>query len=145
MYERILLPVDGSDASLAAIEHAASLARRLGAAVRALHVVPAAVLPAVDLPGYAEPLRDDLRREGEAVLAAAVERLAGVAAAPLLREEGPAGVGGTILEVAAAEGADLVVMGTSGRAGLERVLLGSVAAAVVDRSRCPVLLVKAGK
>lgn len=68
MYERILLPVDGGDASRAAVEYAAGLARRLGAAVRALHVVPAAVLPAVDLPGYAEPLRDDLRREGEAVL-----------------------------------------------------------------------------
>lgn len=143
--DRILLPVDGSDVSQAAVDYAGNLARKTGAEVRLLYVLP-------DLPAspdsssteYADldRLSRDLRREGEIVLASARERL-GVATAPtLLYEANGERIGDVIARVAHDEGVGMVVMGTHGRGGWDRLLLGSVAERVAHKAEVPVLLVR---
>lgn len=141
---RILVPVDFSPCSRAALEQAAFLASRLGATLEVLHVwEPSgfvgpdtlAVVPVTaGQPGW-EEARASVRREVERILPDG----AGAAAVGIRVEAGaPAD---TIL-AAAASGADLVVMGTHGRRGLARLLLGSVAEAVLRRAPCPVLTVR---
>ncbi|MWV66088.1 universal stress protein [Halorubrum sp. JWXQ-INN 858] len=139
MYDRILCPTDGSDGAAAALDHAIELASRYDASLHLLYVVDE-YLPALDA-GDPE-LAGQLRAAGERIVTAARERAidAGV------REVRGEVVGGTphrrILSAADAEDVDLVVMGTHGRTGLDRYLLGSVAERVVRLADVPVLTVR---
>lgn len=143
VYDRILVPTDGSDTAAAAVERAVDLARRYGATVRGLYVVDVADLglTAPADPGRAGP---ELREAGERALEAVVDAAdrAGVAA----EAEIAAGVPhAEILDAVDAGGVDLVVMGTHGRTGLSRALLGSTAERMVRRSPVPVLVVPPGE
>lgn len=138
MYDRILLPTDGSDASDRAVEQAVGLARETGAALHVLFVVE-------DIP-YAPEMMDDqvegqLREIGEEAVETIRARAdeAGVEVVATLREGVPHA---TILEYADEADADVVVMGTHGRNGLDRYLLGSVTERVVRTSEVPVLTVR---
>ena len=138
MYDRILLPTDGSDAGNRAVDQAVGLAAETGAALDLLFVVE-------DIP-YAPEMVDDtveaqIREVGEATLADIQERAgaAGVEVTEAIRDGAPHEA---ILEYAAEEDVDAVVMGTHGRRGLERYLLGSVAERVVRLSPVPVLTVR---
>lgn len=138
MYDRILLPTDGSDASSRAIEQAIGLAAETGAELHALFVVE-------DIP-YAPEMMDDevegqLRAVGEEALEAIREQAdaAGVSVVATLEEGAPHDV---ILDYADAADADLIVMGTHGRSGLDRYLLGSVTERVVRTADVPVLTVR---
>lgn len=142
--KRILVPVDFSPCSKAALEHASFLAHRLGAELEVLHVwePPTYVTPemVVHMPGeksrtLAEFVRTQSGQAMEALLAS-IERDGLVVHGRL--ETGA--VVETILR--AARENDLVVMGTHGRTGLSHLLLGSVAEKVVRRSPCPVLTVR---
>lgn len=120
--QRILAPVDVDQPAVVAVQTAAALARQSGGAVDFLAVVE----PVLDL---AEP--DVALRELEALLARALGPLpAGWRAISVVAESPAAGILHT------AEAYDLVVMGTTGKSGLKRLLLGSVAEAVVNA--CPV-------
>lgn len=143
---RILVPVDFSEPSQRALDYAAELARPFGAAIEVLHVaeVPAFV-PSASLP---EARASDLSlvtlvRESadkmltEFVVAAAARGV--VVQASRLELGSPARV---ITEVAAAGDYDLIVLGTHGRTGLTRALMGSVAERVVRHAPCPVLSVR---
>ena len=144
-FSRIVVPTDFSSCGEAAWATALRAAHGFGAEVVLVHVV-------LDTPRFAEgaggaDLRATLadaqrwaeREVGERVSAA---RTAGVSARSVIRTGAPQQ---QILEVAAAEGADLIVIGTHGRGGLERALLGSVADHVIRLAPCPVLSVRAAE
>jgi nucleotide-binding universal stress UspA family protein len=138
MYDRILLPTDGSDASDRAVEQAVGLARETGAELHVLYVVE-------DIPQAPELMDDEvesqLREVGEDAIDAIRARAdeAGVEVVPALREGVPHE---TILAYADDADVDVVVMGTHGRSGLGRYLLGSVTERVVRTAEVPVLTVR---
>ena len=138
MYDRILLPTDGSDASDRAVEQAVGLARETSAELHVLFVVE-------DIP-YAPEMMDDtvgeeLQGIGEEAIAAIEARAdeAGVDVVSAIRKGAPHSA---ILEYADGEGVDAIVMGTHGRSGLDRYLLGSVTERVVRTADVPVLTVR---
>ena len=141
MYHTILVPFDGSDFGVQALDLAAEVGRRADASLLLLHV--AGAIPAAE-PGEApEALVEADRRRRErrkADLDAAAERLeaGGVSVTPRL-ETGR--ISDVLVETAEAE-ADLVVMATHGRGPLSRFWLGSVADALVRRCAVPLLLVR---
>ncbi len=141
MYKRILVPLDGSAASAAALKEALKFAKEQGARVCLTHVYER--IKHVVTEGVVD-LTPTLRRQGEQLLADAASRArkAGVKATSALVEAGSRRIPAIIVEQAAAEGADLIAMGTHGRRGVERLLLGSVAEGVARRATVSVLLIR---
>ncbi len=142
MYDRILVPIDGSRAASRGLSEAIKLANRRGGQLRLLHVVDE--LPAVLPPaGATDIVMAQLRGAGDSILkaGAAQARDAGVQVECKLIEAMGGEAGLYILEEAQSWGADLIVCGTHGRRGLRRVVMGSDAEYVVRRSPVPVLLV----
>ena len=139
MYETILVPTDGSAGARAALAEAIDLAGAFDATIHSLYVVDTTAT-GTDV-GYAD-VTDSLERIGEQATEEAVERAteAGVDAVGDVRSGTPHRA---ILEYADEHGIDLVVMGTHGRTGLERYLLGSVTEKVVRLADVPVLTVHA--
>jgi len=138
--DSILVPTDGSAYSEAAAAHAVDLALSTDAALHVVHVVDAAVLP-MDGSGA---VFDELQHAGERALDSVVERAehAGVSS---IRASVLSGTPyRAITDYADAEDMALVVMGTHGRTGFDRYLLGSVAERVVRLSDRPVLTVDGG-
>jgi len=138
VYDDILLPTDGSDAADAAVEHAIDLASRYDATLHVLYVADTTEYSTVT---FEDDVVDPLEREGEDVVDAVVERAdgRGVVAKGVVMQ---GGVFETIQSYVADEGVDVVVMGTHGRRGLGRALLGSVTERVVRTSDVPVLTVR---
>jgi nucleotide-binding universal stress UspA family protein len=141
MYHDILVPTDGSDASTQAVEHAVALAAEHDATVHVLYVVDASSYASLDV--GTEMIFEALRDEGESVTATA-ETAAAEADVPVESEVVEGDVHRAILDYAAAHDADLIVMGTHGRRGLDRYLLGSVTERIVRSSPVPVLTVRQG-
>jgi universal stress protein A len=143
-YQRILMATDLSPASEAAFEEAARMARASGARLYLLHafeapnVASVAYLPA---PGYFQSLAA-ARACAEGLLQRLVCRDAvkGLDVKPLAERGVPEL---EIVDIATRVKADLIVMGTHGRRGAARLLLGSVAARVIATAPCPVLTVRA--
>ena len=141
MYDRILVPTDGSPGVERAVEHAIGLAAAHGATLHAVYVCNTAGYGGLPLETSWEGVREMLAQEGES----AIERVDRLAAERSVPVEGEVVDGTPAAEiVAAAEeaGCDLIVMGTHGRGGLDRILLGSVAERVVRSSQVPVLTVR---
>jgi len=141
MYKHILIPTDGSACSQAALEVGLALAHRLGANVRLLNVLEYGEEAAdAELPTSRTLFHNLARHQGKLALeqATALAQKYKVAFQTLQPSGWPEQV---ILEQA--EDCDLVVMGTHGRGGPERWLMGSVAQAVVSKSHKPVLVVHA--
>lgn len=143
MYRTILVPTDGSVPARTALDRAIELARTYDATLRVVSVVDigdAAVLSPET--ASVDGLRQSLRGRAEQVVGDAVERAeeAGVRAESEIRVGIPHV---EILDAAEDADADLVVMGTHGRRGLKRALIGSVTERVVRRSDAPVLTVRA--
>jgi len=144
MYGRVLIPIDRSECSQAALEHGLMLAREQRAEVRIIHVIDTHTLYTFESVNV-EPIEVAWRQAGQEVLdrAEARARDAGVAAvsASLVETKGR-----RVASVIVAEGehwpADLILMGTHGRCGIEHALLGSVAEGVVRASPVPVLLIR---
>lgn len=138
---RILCPVDFSDASADAVEHATAIARWYGARLTVLHVYPSVgrppTLPVPDAGGAHPPSSDEVETLRDRV-ATAVSADAGVVVQAAVIPGQP--VGG-IIDQARALPADLVVMGTHGASGFQRLILGSVTEKVLRKAPCPVLTV----
>jgi nucleotide-binding universal stress UspA family protein len=144
---RILCAIDFSEHSRRALDHAAAIARWYEASITALYVFSLAPMAAVG-PGATvldpivltdadlEQLRDDVRAF------AGSEMATGVVLDAEVRQGFPAG---EIDAYAREISADLIVLGTHGRSGVERLVLGSVAERVMRRAPCPVLTVPAGQ
>ncbi|MFA1611191.1 universal stress protein [Halobellus rubicundus] len=131
---RILVPIDGRESALPALDHAVSLADETGASVHLLAVVDPYGLSSVTE-------RTEVEADLEDAVADAAARVqdAGVAVRTAVESGFPHE---EILEYVDREGIDLVAMGTHGRTGLDRYLLGSVAEKVVRLSPVPVLTVR---
>ncbi|MBI3455953.1 MAG: universal stress protein [Candidatus Rokubacteria bacterium] len=148
MYKRILVATDGSKTSQLALEEALRLAQGGQTRLRLVHVI--------DSPyGYAdawyaavaadlEAIQRAWRRAGQDILAqaATVAREAGVEVETALLETDGRRVSRAIVDEADRWGAEVIVIGSHGRQGLEHLLLGSVAEGVVRTARVPVLLVR---
>jgi len=147
MYKKILVAVDGSETSARALAAALNLARESDARLQPLFVVDVPLL-IYDVPGY-DPsyVRNALVEEGKRVLADATALMAasGVKGPARLVETELAGddIAHRILAAAQEFGADVVVMGTHGRHGVQRLMLGSVAERFLRIATCPVLLISA--
>jgi nucleotide-binding universal stress UspA family protein len=142
---RILCPLDFSRFSHHALEQAVALARETGAeilALRAEAVAPVTSVVSVGSPIPIEPARftADERRSIERELTAFTGDVdaAGLRVATRIVERDPVSA---IVDTAETWPADLIVMGTHGRSGFERLLLGSVAERVLRKAPCPVLTV----
>lgn len=145
--KRILCPVDFSEFSRRALDHALGVARCYGSTVTALHVVPPmpVVVPAPYFIGAETPPPMALPRLDRAEVAAQVQRLAAAEQVPgveveTLVAEAPE-AHREILVQAEQLGSDLIVLGTHGRSGFERLFLGSTAEKVLRKARCPVMTV----
>ena len=143
-YKRILVPVDGSPVSNLSLKSALKMARASHAKIRLLHVVEefgAFMTP--DTGASIGPVLDSLRAAGKRTLARIERRVRGAGFKPstALAEN----FGGRVADVIVSEARrwkpDLIVMGTHGRRGVKRMLLGSDAELVIRYSPVPVLLV----
>jgi len=141
MYGRVLLPIDGSEPSLRAAAHAIELAGTYDATVHALYVVDASPSPlTVSRSDVRETLREVEEQAAEAAFAT-VEPLAEEADVELVTAMLEGNPEREIVDYAAEQEVDIVVMGTHGRTGLGRRLMGSVTERVVRSAPAPVLTV----
>jgi nucleotide-binding universal stress UspA family protein len=142
----LLVPIDFSDCSRVALEHAEALAEKFGASLDLLHVweIPPYIPPEamVGVPGgTTQTLSNTARTHAEQQLRAfeaAVKQPTSRIRNSRLESGDPAR---TIVEIAEKEGYDLIVIGTHGRTGLGHLLMGSVAEKVLRRAHCPVFVV----
>lgn len=139
--DRVLCPTDFSEFSATALDYAASFAASYGSHLRVLHVVTPFPItaPYLDVPGTAG-LYETASTQAREALAAEATR----AARPGLSVDVEAREGLAVHEILASATdwpADLLVMGTHGRGGFERLVLGSVAEKVLRKAPCPVLAV----
>ena len=146
MYKKILVPVDGSEIGLLGLQEAVRLAKNQQAALRLLHVVHDFLVAGGKgaAPVYTSQLRKDLHEHGEEILkdAAGIARQQEVDAETRLVETPAGSVGEIIVEEAKSWPADLIVIGTHGRRGIRRLVMGSDAEYVVRTTPVPVLLVR---
>lgn len=144
MFKHILVPVDGSPTSMQAVSKAAGLAKAFGSAVTAIYVIDPYPFTGVGTDfayGQAQYLNAATAEANEAIKGAREQlEAAGLAVQTRIVESHTAWRG--ILETATAIGADLVVMGSHGRRGLEKLVLGSVAQRVLSHATLPVLVVR---
>ncbi len=144
MFQNILVAIDSSDASHAALRHATDLAKCAAGRVIVMNVVDLSKLLAVA--GYETPYPADavemLRDEGRTTLAEG-KALCASENVPVTTVVTEGDACEEILRVAQLQRADLIALGTHGRGGLPRLVLGSVAEGVLRRSKVPVLVVRA--
>jgi nucleotide-binding universal stress UspA family protein len=143
--EKILVPVDFSEHSASALEMAIDLAKALGASIRLLHcyqIQPLGISPyGIALPeNFDSEVRQAAERRVDEWRGKVM--LEGIEVDVSLSSRFPSL---EISETAAEVGADLIVMGTRGLAGIKHVLLGSVAERTLRLAPCPVLTVKASR
>jgi universal stress protein A len=135
--KKILFPTDFSSCGDAALAYATALARDMGSTILIVHVEepPMAYGGGEMYYGVAEPDYDELKRMLERVTPSDP-------AVPCERRLVTGEPARAIVDLATEENVDLIVMGTHGRTGLRRLLMGSIAEAVVRWAPCPVLTVK---
>ncbi len=136
-FQKILFPTDFSHCSDAALPLATSLARDSGARLLIVHVEepPMAYGGGEMYYGMPDPVAEDLR--------AMLQKI--TPSDPKVPYEHHLVIGDpavAVSELARSEGVDLIVMGTHGRTGLRRLLMGSVAEAIVRRAPCPIFIMK---
>lgn len=138
---RILAPTDLSDLSCVGVRYAMEMARDLSAEVIVLNVVP---VGEDWVPPKSAVVRDLLANETEALDKFLADKLADELNLVEIRKRVEFGSAiSNIIEMAEREKADMIVMATHGRTGLNHILLGSVAEKVIARAACPVLVIPA--
>ncbi len=140
-FKHILCPIDFSESSTRSLAHAAALARWYEAQLTVLHVVPTfdPVQVRAELGVPVQTVNPVTREEVLEVMRQFLERAGVLPQAQLIAEAGDAST--TIVDQALTTRADLIVIGTHGRRGFKRLLLGSVAETVLHEAPCPVLTV----
>ena len=142
MYETVLFPTDGSETATEAAVHAIDLADRHDATLHVLYVVDHERVSRMAPKLGTDHIKETLQQEGERATGEIADRAAAdaIETTTSLREGAPADV---ITSYADTVDADAIVMGTNGRSGMDRLLLGSVAERVIQTSDLPVTTVKA--
>lgn len=147
MYQRILVPIDGSPTSNRGLDEAVRLARLTGATLRLVHVLDELVFATGFETGatYTYDILPMLKKTGESILTNGAARVAaaGVPVDTLLMECFAQRTSEVVIAQAQTWNADLIVLGTHGRRGLGRLLMGSDAEQIVRGATVPVLLVRA--
>lgn len=139
MYKRILVPTDGSEFAKKAQLHALFLAKVSGAEIIALSVSENLFVNGISITEEVEQLNQILNDRCKEDLKEFEDmNKDGVKISSLIKEGAPANA---ILEVAIEEDIDLIVIGSSGKSGFDRFILGSVSDKVVNAAKCPVLVV----
>lgn len=150
MYKKILLPTDGSENSKRAAKHAIKLADAGKANIIILYVIEefttqTGVLPISSVPVACENLCEELENQGKAIIGGIEKEIqevcpgdCDISLTPIIRDGKPYL---EILKVMEDEDVDLVIMGASGRHGLDRVILGSVTERVIRESTRPVMII----
>jgi nucleotide-binding universal stress UspA family protein len=147
MYRRILVPVDGSDAAGLGLAEAARLARSLGATLRVVHVVDDELaFAAPEFAMHSIERLGRMRAHGREIVeqALAAARASGATAEGACLDVIGEPAGAAIAAEARRSAADLIVLGTHGRRGIRRLVLGSDAEHVVRTATVPVLVVRVG-
>ncbi len=138
-FKKILVPTDGSEANEIVVEKGLGLARLLGARVTALFVVDTSTFKGVPPDELITTLRGYMEVKGDEVLGEIVDK----------GEEMGVGVDKSLTHghpdeiiIKDSEDHDLIVIGTHGRSGISRLLMGSTAERVVRYSKCPVMVIR---
>lgn len=146
IYHQILVPIDGSPTSEKALDEAIRLARMMGARLRLLHVVDELdyVTGFESAMNYVNEIIPLMRTAGEKLLAQGKQKAEGqgVPADSVLVVEGTGRICDHVAEQASLAKADLIVLGSHGRRGMARVLMGSDAEQIVRHAPVPVLVVR---
>ena len=146
MYKRILVPVDGSHTSTQGLSEAIKLAKVQKAKLRLIHVVDELILTGgIDgSADYSGNLLESLRDGGKSILRTAESRVQrhGLNSESVMLEHFGNQAAGLIVKDAKKWKADLIVLGTHGRRGIRRLVMGSDAEEIVRTSPVPVLLVR---
>jgi nucleotide-binding universal stress UspA family protein len=141
-YDEVLIPTDGSEPAAMAIDHGLAIAQKTGARIHAVNIVDVGDVAAS--PNYTPPTEviEHLESEGEAATdrIATQARARGLDAITEVREGFPAS---DLLDYADEHDIDLITMGTTGRTGLNRYLLGSTTERIIRHAEIPVLAVNA--
>lgn len=141
-FKRILCPTDFSKFSFRAADYAVALAKHYDGEVHFVHVVPEVLLHPDQYPYLVEPVRTEpeVRRRAHDRLDAfvALTRAEDIGSRFSVKEGSPVA---TLLSVAEEEDSDLICLGTHGREGVERLVLGSVTEKVLRKAPCPVLTI----
>ena len=147
MYQRILVPIDGSATSTRGLDEAVRLAKLTGATLRLVHVLDELVFATGFETGatYTDDVLPMLKKTGESILMNGAARVAaaGVTVDTLLMECFAQRTSEVVIAQAQTWKADLIVLGTHGRRGFGRLLMGSDAEQIVRGATVPVLLVRA--
>ena len=148
MYKRILVPIDGSRTAAAGLREAIRIARGTGQTrIRLLHVMdPLPAMQGMEVLATAQII-ENMERFGARLLKDARTRVqrSGIAVDTVFRKRVPGRASAEIVRQARNWRANIIVMGTHGRRGVSRMLLGSDAEAVVRTAPAPVLLVRSGR
>lgn len=145
MYQRILVPIDGSSTAARGLVEATRLAKDQGARLRIIHVVnELTMMASYEGTLYSGELIEALRESGRTILAKAAAQLkvSGVQVETALVEAHGGHAGDVIVKDAEQWQADIIVLGTHGRRGLGRLVMGSDAEQVLRQAKVPVLLVR---
>ena len=140
-FSKVLVAVDGSEYSMNAAEYAISISKEYGSQLIALHVITSDVSTVAstfspqmeEIKKNAEEYFDKIRLKGDEANWDIPLRTELIASSSVV---------GGIVDFAEKENMDLIVVGTRGRSGLKRLLLGSVASGIVNYAHCPVMIVK---
>jgi nucleotide-binding universal stress UspA family protein len=139
--QKILVPTDGSDYSIRAAEYAISVAKMFSAQIYVVYVIDKVVIDQISKVTERDSVERELKEDGQRYVNY-VHGLAdkeGVKSSSLLAKGSPYE---QIVHLVRELNIDLIVMGTYGRRGAERVLIGSVAERVIEYAPCPVLVIK---
>ena len=145
MYQRILVPVDGSDTANKALVAGLQLAREGGGRLRLVHVMEQLAFAGYDMyGGYSSELLKVMRDTADKILndAMAIARAPGIEVDNMLYDKIGERLGEVVADAAMRWNADLIVVGTHGRRGVGRVFLGSGAEQIIRRAPVPVLVIR---
>lgn len=144
---RVLVPMDGSENSFRAAAFAADIALKYGSELvlaHALEIRP--TLSALGMPSISvreiKRLKIEARKEVDPWFARAIKEASPDLSVRTEIIESTMSLVGTIIDYAEKEGVDLIIMGSRGRTGFKKLILGSVASGVVTYAPCPVMVVK---
>jgi nucleotide-binding universal stress UspA family protein len=140
LYRRLLIATDGSEYTKKAVDYGIELANDTGAKLHAIYVIDTRAYDSIPLSAPMEYAYSLLRQEGDKAIKYVADRAeaAGLEVEGIIAKGHPAD---EIIKYAEKNSIDLIVMGTLGKSGLDRFLLGSVADKVIRNSKIPVIAV----